>query len=177
MDENEIILENDNGGEEEAKDLIKKLKEKLKKCEEEKAEYLSGWQRAKADFINARREEEELRKEIVKFSEKNLILDLLYLADSFDAFFRHQKDKKIKEEDEGIKNIYQQLMNIFKSRGVEPINCLGEKFNPSEHEAIEEVKVDEKEKDGIIIEEIRKGYKMHNKIIRASQVKVGKFNN
>ena len=68
-----------------------------------------------------------------------------------------------------------QLMNIMKSRGVEAIESLGKMLNPKESESIGEVNVDTKEKDGIVIEELRKGYKMHGMVIRPSLVKVGKF--
>lgn len=150
-------------------ELVKKLREKLKKCAEEKQEYLAGWQRAKADFINARKEEEESRQEFIKFSELNLILELLVLIDSFDGLFKHGK------KDDGIENIYRQLLDILKSRGVEIIKSVGEKFNPEEHESLGEIGVDSEEKEDIIIEEIRKGYKMHDKIIRPAQVKIGKY--
>jgi molecular chaperone GrpE len=150
-------------------DLVKKLRERLKKCEAEKQDYLAGWQRAKADFINARKDEEASRREFMKFSEKNLIFDLLDLADSFDAMQKHG------ELSAGAENIHRQLLNVLKSRGVEVIKALGEKFNPEEHESLGEIKVDKSEDENKIIEEIRKGYKMHNKIIRPSQVKIGKY--
>jgi len=164
MDEenNDIIFE------EEEENTIKKLRERLKKCVEEKQEYLAGWQRAKADFINARKDEEENRYEFIKFSERNIIMELLVLLDSFEEMFKHNQD-------EGTKNIYKQLLSILESRGVEAIKSLGEKFNPEEHESLDEIKIDNKESENIIIEEIRKGYKMHNKIIRPSQVKIGKY--
>ena len=68
-----------------------------------------------------------------------------------------------------------QLMNIMKSRGVEAMEILGKMFNPKESESIGEADVDTKEKDGIVIEEMRKGYKMRGVVIRPSLVKVGKF--
>ncbi len=174
MDDDEIVIEEeaDAGAE-----TIKKLRERLKKCETDKQDYLAGWQRAKADFINARKDEEASRGEFIKFSEKNLIFDLLDLADSFDGLFNtKEKIEEINPEwRKGIENIYQQLLNILKSRGVEIIKSIGEKFNPEEHESVGEIKIDNPEKEGIIVEEIRKGYKMHNKIIRPSQVKISKY--
>lgn len=149
-------------------DVVKKLRERLKKCVEEKQEYLAGWQRAKADFINARKDEEESRHHFVKFSERNLIEEILVLLDSFNEMFKHEKS-------EGATNVYKQLLDILKIRGVEPIEALGKYFNPEEHESVGEIKVDEEKKNNIIIEEVRKGYKMHNKIIRPSQVKIGKY--
>lgn len=158
-------------------DKLKKLRENLKKCESEKQEYLAGWQRAKADFINARREEEAGRKEFLKFCEKDLLLELLALADSFDSLFSHQESfgEIDKSWQEGIENLHAQLMNIFKNRSVEVMENEGKKFNPEEHESAGEIRVDNKEKENIIIEILRKGYKMHNKILRPAQVKIGKY--
>ncbi len=164
MDE-EIILEEEGEG---LQDKLKKLREKLKKCEAEKQEYLSGWQRAKADFINARKEEGENRQEFLKFCEANLILELLVLADSFDEMFK-------RAEDEGMRNIYRQFTDILRKHGVEIIETAGKKFDPQEHESVGEMEVDKEENDNIIMEVIRKGYKMGDKIIRPSKVKIGKY--
>jgi molecular chaperone GrpE (heat shock protein) len=181
MDEekNEDIVfeeENEEGDTANPAELVKKLREKLKKCLTEKQEYLAGWQRARADFINARKEEEENRGHFVKFSELSLILELLVLADSFDSLFKNKEREKIDENwRTGIENLYSQLMDILKSRGVEIIKAKDEIFNPEEHEAVGEIPVDNKEKENIIIEEIRRGYKMRGRIIRPTQVKIGKY--
>ena len=171
----EITLEEENNGT--TDELIKEIKKKLKKCEVEKREYLSGWQRAKADFINARKEEEERRESFVKLSEKELILRFLDLADSFDRLFADKKawgtiDKNWRQ---GVENLHAQLADIFKKRQVEVIEAVGKMFDPKEHESIGEIKVDKKEKEGIVMEELRKGYKMHGMVIRPSLVKVGKL--
>jgi len=171
--EEEIIIEKDENFE----DNLKKLREKLKKCESERQEYLAGWQRAKADFINARKEEEENRKEFIKFCEKNLILEILSILDSFDRLFTDKDNfgKIDKNLQIGVENIYIQLMDILKKRGVEMLKSEGIKFNPEEHESIIKEEVDKQEKDGIIINEIRKGYKMNGVVIRPAQVKIGKY--
>lgn len=168
-----VIVEDEKNAEE----LIKKIKDKLRRCEEEKGEYLSGWQRAKADFINARREEEERRRDFIKFSEKELILRFLDFADSFDRLpaDKNAWEKIDKNWRQGIENLRSQFVSICKSRGVEVIDALGKAFNPKEHESVEEVEVDKREKEGIVMEEIRKGYKMYETVIRPSLVKVGKF--
>lgn len=166
--------------EEEADNLaetIKKLREKLKICEAEKSEYLAGWQRTKADSINARKEEEERRQDIIKFSEKALVLELINLADSFDRLYADKEnwEKIEKSWRQGMENLRTQLVNIMKSRGVEAIESLGKIFNPKESESIGELDVDKEEKDDMVMEEMRRGYKMHGIIIRPSLVKVGKL--
>lgn len=158
-------------------ETIKKLREKLKICEAEKGEYLSGWQRTKADSINARKEEEAKRQDIIKFSEKALVLELINLADSFDGLYADREgwEKIDKNWRQGVEQLRSQLTSIMKSRGVETIENLGKTFNPKESESIGEIDVDTEEKDGMVMEEMRKGYKMHGIIIRPSLVKVGKF--
>ena len=158
-------------------ETIKKLREKLKTCEVERSDYLAGWQRTKADSINARKEEEERRKDIIKFSEKALVLELVNLADSFDGLYANKEgwEKIDKNWRQGIEHLRAQLTSIMKSRGVETIESMDKVFNPQESESIGEFDVDKKEKDGMIMEEMRKGYKMHGVVIRPSLVKVGKF--
>lgn len=170
----DVIIEEETDNSAEA---IKKLREKLKACEADKGEYLAGWQRSKADSVNARREEEERRKDIVKFSEKALILELINLADSFDGLYANKEswEKIEKNWRQGMEHLRAQLMNIMKIRGVETIESLGKIFNPKESESIGEIDVDTEEKDGIVMEEMRKGYKMHGMVIRPSLVKIGKF--
>ncbi len=147
----------------EAADKIKKIKEKLKKCQKEKEEYLAGWQRAKADLINYKREQEQKISDYYKFANEGLVLEILLVLDSFEEAIKHSRD-------EGIKQLYNQFLGILKSNGLEEIKALGEKFNPEFHESIGGVKSDEK--SGIVVEEAQKGYKLHGKVLRPSKVKI-----
>jgi molecular chaperone GrpE len=176
-DEDIIIEEANEEANESAEEAIKKIKEKLKHCESQKGEYLSGWQRTKADFINARKEEGERRESFMKFSERELILRFLDLADSFDGLFADKKAWEAIDKNwrQGVENLHGQLADILKKRKVEAIGAVDKIFNPQEHESIGEIKVDKKEKEGIVIEELRKGYKMHDAVIRPSLVKIGKL--
>jgi len=143
---------------------VKKVKHQLKHCEQERAEYLAGWQRAKADYINLEKRIEQEKAEWIKFSNAELILKFLPLLDSFEEALKHTKEK-------GLEHIYNQLKDILKNQGLEEIKSLGEKFNPELHEAVDKA---EGKECGIIIEEIQKGYKLHGKIIRPSRVKISK---
>ena len=143
---------------------VKKIKDKFKLCEKERAEYLSGWQRARADYINLEKRITQEKEEWIKFSNLDFIIELLPVLDSFDKAADHC-------DDEGVKQIYKQLISVLKSKGLEPIKAVGEKFNPEIHEVIAEI---EGKEQGIIIEEVQKGYTLHNKVIRVSKVKIGK---
>ena len=172
--EEELTIEtNEEGPSSEEK--VKKLKKELTHCLQEKAEYLEGWQRARADFINAKKEEKKSREEFVSFSTKEMLREFLSLADSFEMAFRDQEawnraDAKWRE---GVKRIYKQLMQIFERFKVAVIEAKGSRFNLLEHESIEEVGVDDKNLDGIVLEEVQRGYKIHDQVLRPARVKVG----
>lgn len=148
---------------------LKKIKDKLKHCEKERAEYLAGWQRAKADYINFKREQEQKIADYYKFANEGLILELLPVLDSFEAALKHPPAGG---KDEGIQLLYNQLKNILKNDGLEEIKAVGEKFNPEFYESVEVIESDKE--SGTIIEEVQKGYKLNGKVIRPSRVKINK---
>lgn len=152
-------------------DKIKKLKDKLKKCESEKQEFLNGWQRSQADLINIKKRSEEDKASFARYANENIILDIIPTLDSFDQAFKNKKvwDAIDKNWRMGVEFIYSQLLNSLKSHGVEEINPLNEQFDPQIHESVGTLEGE----DGIILEIVLKGYKLNNKIIRAPQVRVG----
>jgi len=157
----EYVEEEDN---DKADKKVKKIKEQFKHCEGERAEYLAGWQRAKADLINYKKEQEAKISEFFKFANEGLIYEILPVLDSFELALSHK-------EDEGTRQVYNQIKNILKSQGLEEIKSIGEKFNTEFHESVGEVEGGEQ---GIVVEETQKGYKLNNKVIRPSKVKINK---
>lgn len=152
----------------------KKLREKLKKATTEKQEYLAGWQRAKADLINSKKDFEEQKKDFVKFAKGDLIIQIIPVLDSFDMAF--QNTSGVPEEWlKGVKHIYSQFLSILEENGVKQINPVGEKFDINQHTSAEMIKVDDESQESIILEVIQKGYSLNNKIIREARVKVGEF--
>lgn len=157
---------------------IKKLKKKLAECQKLKDEYLAGWQRSRADFLNYKKEEMKRIGQLAKYAAEELILKILPILDNFEIAIkevqnRKYKDMKIKEIIQGFSQIKNQIKEFLKSQGVEEIKCLGEKFNPEFHEVAEEKKIKDKQ-PGIVVEEVRKGYKLHDKVLRPSRVKIAK---
>lgn len=166
----EIIVEEtiDEEGDSSFQEKIKKFQEKLKKCQELKEEYLDGWQRAKADLINARKDDERRNQEFLKFANAALIFEILPILDSFDLAFANENSKFSK----GIFLIKMQLEDVLKKYGLEVIKSVGEKFNLQLHEVIQEVESEKEE--GIITEEIQKGYLLNGKVLRPARVKINK---
>lgn len=163
-DKDEEIIEDEYIEETGLNEKLKKIREELKECQKEKAEYLAGWQRAKADFINARKDEEKSRAEFAKYAAEKVLREILPILDSLE---------KIGNADGTA--IYKQLMQILKREGVEEIKSVGLVFNPMYHEALGQTETDKKEEDGVILEELQKGYMLYDKVLRPSKVKVGVY--
>ena len=148
--------------------------ETLKKAlteEKAKAEAnLAGWQRAQADFINYKRRSEQEKEKAVKSANSLLMLNLLPILDDLERAFVSVPHRSAKLSwVDGIRLIERKLRATLEAQGLSPIKALGEPFDPHWHEAIRQ----DKGKEGIVIEEVQKGYKFHDKVIRPSKVVVG----
>jgi molecular chaperone GrpE len=151
----------------------------LEKCRKERDEYLAGWQRAKADFSNYQKDEARRSEEFAKWALASLILDLLPILDSFDVALGQTKNES---EKMGLQLIRSQFLSSLAKYGLKSISAeKGEKFNPELHEAISrepsDLSAQENQLEDIILEEIQKGYTLHNRILRPSKVKVASKNN
>lgn len=150
-------------------ETIKKLREKLKAAEEKAKEYLDSWQRAQADFVNLRKRDEEAQGEFVKFANKNLLLGLIPVLDSFNiALSQGHKE---------MEPVYLQLLAVLKANGLEEIEAEGKEFDPQFHEAIAMVTTDRKEEDHRVLEVFQKGYVLSDRVIRPAKVKIGEYKN
>jgi molecular chaperone GrpE len=149
------------------------LENKLAFTEKEVEENLAGWQRAKADFINYKRDQEKMLSELRKYANQDMIMALLPTVDSFDLATKHLPSE-LKDSDwaKGVMCIKGMFENFLRDAGVMPIAALGKKFDPNLFEAVGEEESDEQE--DTVIEEIQKGYKMGDKVIRPAKVKVAK---
>ena len=153
---------------------IEALKKKLQETEKLKNEYLAGWQRARADFLNYQKEEMERIGNLIKISNQNLISEILPILDNFDIAEKNLP-KNLKEDQhvKGLLQIKSQILNFLKKYGVEEIKTVGEKLNLMYHEVVGEVESEEFE-TGTIVEEVQKGYKIEGRVLRPAKVKVAK---
>ena len=149
---------------------IETLKQALA-AEKTKAEgHLANWQRAQADFINYKRRVEQEREEISKFANAVLILNLLPILDDFERAFSSVPPRQAKLSWlDGVRLIERKLHASLESQGLSEIKAVGEPFDPHLHEAVRQGRGPE----GIVIEEVRKGYKLHDRVIRPAMVVVG----
>ena len=163
--------------EDNAVEAVKKLKEKLKISEKERMEYLTGWQRAKADLVNARKRDEADRQEFMKFANERLIDGLLPVLESFDMAMGNKDawEKVDKNWRVGVEYIYTQLKKVLADSGLVEINPLGEKFDINRDEATEYVPVTDESDDHKIVAVLQKGYILNGRPMRPPKVKVGEW--
>ncbi|MFA5106852.1 MAG: nucleotide exchange factor GrpE [Patescibacteria group bacterium] len=136
-------------------------------------EYLNGWKRAKADYANLQKETERRQSEFIQFANAALIHELLPLIDHFKQAFMHlPAELNDSEWVKGIRHIQTHLNKILAEHGIQEIRTVGEKFDPTRHEAIEEV--DSDQPAGTIIEELKTGFLLHERVLQAARVKIAK---
>ncbi|NTV22153.1 MAG: nucleotide exchange factor GrpE [Candidatus Yonathbacteria bacterium] len=156
---------------------MKRLREKLAQAVKEKQEYLDGWQRAKADFINYKREQDALHGKIKEAGKEAMIHDLLLVADSFEMAFGNKEAWEQVDENwrRGVEYIYAQFGKVLDDHGITIIEPIGERFDSSRHTATEAIPVDDATKDDSVIAVLQKGYMMNGKVLRPARVKVGQY--
>ena len=137
------------------KEDIEKLKTEVKDFEEK-------WKRAIADYQNLERRTQELRREWILSSNRDLILKMLPVLDTLLLAQSHLKD-------EGLALSIQKFLDTLKDEGVQGIETKDKSFDPHHMEAVEIVS-GEKDK---VIEEVRQGFLLNDKVLRPAQVKVG----
>lgn len=163
------IKENKDEGREMKKE-VKDIKKTEKISREE--EYLEGWKRCQADFENYRKRQDESRKQLKEFILEDLALQIMPVVDNFEMSLSHIPES---QSDgawvQGILHIQRQLETILKDNGISEIETKeGDIFNPEIHEAVENHQKEEKEEQHKIKKIIIKGYRIGEKVIRATKV-------
>jgi molecular chaperone GrpE len=139
------------------------LKDLRKKIEESENKY----KRALADYQNLVKRTERERREYLKFANTSLIVKFLEILDDLEKLSEHLKDQ-------GLNLLLKKFYNFLTVEGVEEIKAKGEKFDPNFHECLEVIQAGNKKMVNRVIEEIRKGYRIGDRVIRHTQVRVGK---
>jgi len=164
--EEEPTTEEEPTSEEEPESLEEALAEAKQKVEQ----YLANWQRTQADFVNYKRRSEQEREEIGKFANNQLILGLLPVLDDLERAFESITPQVARLKwVEGIRLIERKLRSALEAQGLSQIKALGEPFDPNLHEAT----MHSKGEEGMVVQELQKGYMLHDRVIRPSMVVVG----
>ena len=154
--------------------LTRKEYDELKEDAELKDKYWERLLRAHADFENYKKRNEKERVDLHRYGNEGLITDLLSIVDDFDRALNSTNEHKDFETlVAGVKMIRGHLDDLLKKKGVVIIESVGSKFDPMKHEAIMYVESDE-HPDHTVIEEVRRGYAIEDRVIRPAVVKVSK---
>lgn len=168
IEEDGVVPENEVS--ELAEEDIESLKEALAQEKEKAERYLANWQMAEADFRNYKTREEQEKKDLINWANSALVCDILPVLDAFDRAFEGVTPAgNDLNWITGFRQIQKMLLDVLSKHGLDEMKCVGETFDPSFHEAVAQ----QKGVEGVVLDEVRKGYKLRDKLIRASQVVVG----
>lgn len=153
-----------------AGDDVESLKKALAQEKEKAEKYLTNWQRTEADFRNYKTREEQEKKDLINWANSTLVCDILPVLDAFDRAFEGGKpDGKSLSWITGFRQIQKMLLDVLSKHGLTEMKCVGETFDPGLHEAVAQ----QNGAEGVVLDEVRKGYRLRDKLLRASQVVVG----
>jgi molecular chaperone GrpE len=167
--EEESNLEESNG----------ETKENLADSQEKKiAELNDKVLRLLAENQNVRKNQEKEKEDILKYGSFNFASQILNLTDNLDrafSIFKNNekfKDKEFLEITNGIELIEKELLSTLEKNSITYIDCLNKKFDPNFHQALSEI--DSEKNPGTVVEEVQKGYMLHDRLLRPSLVNVAK---
>jgi molecular chaperone GrpE len=147
----------------------------LEKLRNDLADQKDKFLRKLAEFENYKRRSAKERIELIQTAGREVITDMLEVLDDCDRAQRQMESSEdVKEIKQGVMLVFNKLRNSLTSRGVRPMETIGETFDPHLHEAITEIAVADEKMKGKVIDEIAKGYFLNDKIIRHAKVVVGK---
>lgn len=181
MQEDDFVIEDDPGAEKgmSEQDLeatesrvgakADKLKRELEAAKKERQEYLDGWQRAKADYVNAQKRFEEEKRVIASQSTRKAVEALI------PALISLERAKEAGELPEGFAGIVKQLESAFGSFGMYPIGAMGESFDPMRHEALGTDTTNDKKQDDTVSAVLELGYMVGEAVLRPAKVRVFHF--
>src|SRR5205085_8403836 len=149
------------------------LMQRVQEQEQIAAENHEKFLRTLADFDNYRRRTRQEMEDASRFANQKLITELLPVLDNFERALQHSEGEGGGEAvREGVLLIHKQLYDTLAKHGLEPIEAVGKPFDPQYHEAIMRVEAGPELEPGTVAEELRKGYTLHGRVLRASLVKV-----
>ena len=172
-----LEFEFNDDGEEDLKKTLKKLRSSLKQATKEKEEYLTGWQKERAEFANYRKQEDERRMHFSESVRERILTRFLSVIDSFNMAFANKEAWEKVDENwrQGVEHIYTQMNTIFEEYGVKAIGEVGEIFDPNIHQSIDLIETDKKELDHKVANVNQKGYKLGERVIRPARVNVYEY--
>ena len=147
------------------------LEEQLARAREDAQKYLGNWQRAEADFQNYKKRVDQERSENRRFASAALVMNILPILDDLErALMSVDAHLAGLTWLDGVRLIYRKLQLILENAGVSAIEVEGQQFDPRYHEAVMHAEGPE----GLVLAEVQRGYKLHDRVLRPAMVVVGK---
>ncbi|QOY36198.1 nucleotide exchange factor GrpE [Anaerobacillus isosaccharinicus] len=152
--------------------LLTEEEKQIQVLQTEVAELNNRLLRMQADYDNFRRRTRLDMEAAAKYKAQSLIEELIPAIDNFDRALAVKVDSDdAKSLLQGMEMVYRQLTDALKNEGLETIHAVGQSFDPHYHQAVMQVESDEHEPNQVI-EELQKGYKLKDRVIRPTMVKV-----
>lgn len=148
-------------------------------AEKEETPVTEDWQdkyvRLYSEFENFRRRTQKERFELIQTAGKDMLVALLPIVDDFDRALKQmeQVSEDQKPLVEGVGLIHKKFWSLMEARGVKPIECIGQPFDTDYHEAITKIPAPTEELKGKVVDEVERGYMLHDKVLRFSKVVIG----
>lgn len=158
-----------NAAENEAEDDAPEVLDPLEEAQKQAQEYLALAQRTRADLENYRRRTTRERQELLKYGAEGVLIDILGVMDDVDRAQEHAQDDSALSE--GFRMLRQRLVQVLQKHNVTEVEGVGAKFDPNLHEALQTVSSEDVEK-GHVAEVYQKGYRLHDRLLRAAKVAV-----
>jgi molecular chaperone GrpE len=152
---------------------LEELREQLQEQQRIASEAQDNFLRARADIDNYRRRARQEMEDVRRYGVEQIVTNLLPVLDDLErALGAAETSENAAALREGVSLIYNKLRDVLTKAGVEPIEAVGERFDPTFHEAIMRVEGQPDQPADTVVEELRRGYRLNDRVIRASMVKV-----
>jgi len=153
---------------------LENLRKQAEGLQKEKDDIFGKLQRVAADYDNYQKRTAKQTTEAVEHEKEKIIKALLPVLDDFERVLINAENCKNADAIiKGVGIVYEHLKGVLRSEGVEQIESAGEKFDPAHHQALTQ-RTEEGRENGVVLEELQKGYKLNGRVIRASRVVVNK---
>ncbi len=129
--------------------------------------------RAAADFDNYRKRIDRERRDLVDYAATELIAEVLPVLDDLERALEQPSTPEVAAYRQGVELVHRKMVDLLKKRGVTPIAAAGEMFDPNVHEAVVH-EVSDAHEEGTITGELRRGYRLKDRLLRPAMVKVAK---
>jgi molecular chaperone GrpE len=170
----EVDVMPDDGAAETSEEVDETPEAEIERLTKLNEEYLDGWQRARADFVNYKKRIEREQREAYRRAAGDILTRYLGIVDDLE---RALKDRPTEGDPgnwaDGVELIYRKLRSVLEAEGVEIIDALGQPFDPNLHEAISHEDSDE-QPAGYVIDVVQQGYRMGDQVLRPALVRVAK---